>query len=95
MTSLGAWTVPGAAQNRVFYVDHAGGSDASDGRSPETAWKHGPGDPASLGASRRLKLLPGDEVRFRGGVRYQFGGASDCAPPVEPYVPPVEPPVYK
>lgn len=31
----------------------------------------------------------------RGGVRYQFGGAGDCAPPVEPYVPPVEPPVYK
>lgn len=31
----------------------------------------------------------------RGGVRYQFGGTSDCGPAPEPYIPPVEPPVYK
>ena len=79
VTSLGAWPVPGAAQSRVFYVDYAGGSDAADGRSPETAWKHGPGDPASVGASRRLKLLPGDEVRFRGGVRYRGSMLPDAA----------------
>ena len=30
----------------------------------------------------------------RAGLRYQFGGANNCAEP-EPYVPPVEPPVYK
>ena len=30
----------------------------------------------------------------RAGLRYQFGGANSCAEP-EPYVPPVEPPVYK
>jgi len=27
----------------------------------------------------------------RGGLRYQFGGQSDCAPPPEPYVPQPEP----
>ena len=27
----------------------------------------------------------------RGGLRYQFGGQSDCAPPPEPYVPEPEP----
>ncbi|PSM19036.1 MULTISPECIES: outer membrane protein [Nitratireductor] len=37
-----------------------------------------------------------DVHEVRGGLRYQFGGSSRCAPPPQVYEPiPVEPPVYK
>lgn len=64
---------PAAAQTspRIFYVDFDKGSDSADGRSPATAWKRGPWDPEATGANRRLALLPGDTIRFKGGVRYR------------------------
>lgn len=62
---------PALAQSRTFYVDADGGSDSADGRSPATAWKFGPWDVRSAGAARRLALLPGDTVLFKGGVRYR------------------------
>lgn len=62
---------PAVAQGRIFYVDFQSGDDKADGRSPATAWKRGPWDPGSAGAARRLALLPGDQFRFKGGVRYR------------------------
>ena len=61
-----------AAQQRIFYIDYAGGDDAADGRSPATAWKYAPGDSRASGNAKALnkKMQPGDVLRFRGGVRY-------------------------
>ncbi len=56
---------------RNFYVDYAGGDDAADGQSPETAWKHAPGGWGSSGQAKATKLAPGDRVLFKGGVRYR------------------------
>jgi hypothetical protein len=60
-----------AEAGRTFYVDHAQGNDAADGRSAATAWKHAPGDDRAPAAIRTLVLQPGDRVLFRGGVRYR------------------------
>jgi hypothetical protein len=54
-----------------WHVDYERGSDAADGRTPETAWKRAPGDPAATGRAAAAKLLPGDTVLFRGGVAYR------------------------
>lgn len=62
---------PAAAQNRIFYIDFQSGNDAADGRSAATAWKRGPWDPEASGAPRRLAIQPGDNFRFKGGVRYR------------------------
>jgi hypothetical protein len=59
-----------AQQGRVFHVDYEKGSDAADGRTAQTAWKHAPGDPRSATAAS-LVLQPGDVVRFRPGSRYR------------------------
>lgn len=66
-----ASAMPAIAQNRIFYVDYQSGSDAADGLSPGTAWKHAPGDAQATGVVKKQKLQPGDHVRFRGGVRYR------------------------
>jgi len=62
----------GWAWSAVYYVDYAGGNDEAAGTSAETAWKHAPGDANATGQPSETKLQPGDEVRFKGGVRY-FG----------------------
>ena len=62
---------PASAQGRIFYIDYQGGDDSADGRSTATAWKRGPWDAKSTGAARRLAIQPGDQFRFRGGVRYR------------------------
>jgi parallel beta-helix repeat protein len=56
---------------RVFHVDYDGGSDERDGRSPQQAFRHAPGDPAAGGSAAGVSLQPGDTVRFKGGVRYR------------------------
>ena len=60
------------AEQRIFYIDHAGGNDAADGRSPAAAWKYAPGDSRATGNAKALnkKFQPGDVLRFKGGVRY-------------------------
>lgn len=63
--------LPAAAQSRNFYIDYEAGNDGADGLSPSTAWRHAPGDAAATGNAKRLKLQPGDQVRFKGGVRYR------------------------
>ncbi|MCH2176848.1 MAG: right-handed parallel beta-helix repeat-containing protein [Lentisphaeria bacterium] len=55
-----------------YYIDHATGSNDADGLTPETAWKHCPGDKQARGIPANIKLQPGDVVTFKGGVRY-FG----------------------
>ena len=63
--------LPALAQNRIYYVDYDSGSDDADGLSPATAWKHVPGDPESPTPFRWKQLKAGDQVRFKGGVRYR------------------------
>lgn len=73
---LAGGAVPAMAQAasppRIFHIDYAGGNDAADGLSPATAWKHAPGDSNATGKAAALnrKFLPGDVLRFKGGVRY-------------------------
>ncbi len=77
-----ASALPAAAQNRIYYVDFDSGNDAADGLSPATAWKHAPGDALGTDNPKKLKLQPGDHVRFKGGVRYR-GQLSPKAPGTE------------
>lgn len=61
------------ASARDYYVDYENGDDSRDGRTPQTAWKHAPGDnlaPATA-SHQRLTLQPGDRLLFKGGVRYR------------------------
>lgn len=55
----------------TYYVDGATGSDAANGRSSQTAWKHAPGDPKATQQAVSVRLKPGDAVLFRGGVPYR------------------------
>jgi hypothetical protein len=68
---LGAPARAQAPGGRIFHVDFAGGSNAADGLSPATAWKHSPGDTAADGRPAAVQLRGGDIVRFRGGVVYR------------------------
>lgn len=55
----------------IYYVDYASGSDDAAGTSPNKPWRHAPGDIEASGQPKAIKLLPGDIVRFRGGVAYR------------------------
>lgn len=68
---LAASTLAGPAAGKIYYVDYQNGSDSADGLSPATAWQHAPGDTVAPAKILRLALQPGDQVRFRGGVRYR------------------------
>jgi hypothetical protein len=54
----------------TYFVDFASGSDAANGRSQATAWKHAPGDPNAAASAAAVALAPGDVVVFKGGVHY-------------------------
>ncbi|WP_269539326.1 right-handed parallel beta-helix repeat-containing protein [Cerasicoccus fimbriatus] len=54
-----------------YYIDYTGGSDTADGTSPQSAWKHSPGDKNATGNPKAAELKPGDIVTFKGGVQYQ------------------------
>ena len=54
----------------TYFVDFAAGSDAADGKSQGTAWKHAPGDANATGVVAAATLVPGDVVLFKGGVPY-------------------------
>lgn len=62
---------PSAHPATTYFVDFAAGSDAADGRSPETAWKRAPGDSRAGPGPRSVRLKAGDTVLFRGGVAYR------------------------
>lgn len=56
----------------TYYVDFSGGDDQSDGLTPQTAWKHSPGDRNATGNPGTVELQPGDTIVLKGGVPY-FG----------------------
>jgi len=53
-----------------YFVDYSAGSDSNDGLSTSTPWKHCPGDTAATGVPLATVLMPGNVVRFKGGVTY-------------------------
>jgi hypothetical protein len=53
-----------------YFVDFASGSDAADGTSRTTPWKHSPGDANATGVASTTHLTAGDVVLFKGGVPY-------------------------
>lgn len=55
----------------VYYIHYTNGNDLADGATPGTPWQHAPGDPEATGKPLAAKLLPGDVVRFAGGVPYR------------------------
>lgn len=71
MLLLAACAPAGAEGGTTWHVDFAGGDDRRDGRTPQTAWKHAPGDEAATGEPARVTLKPGDRVLFRAGVPYR------------------------
>jgi hypothetical protein len=54
----------------TYHVDFAGGSNTADGLTPQTAWKHSPGDPNATDNPKSAVLAPGDTLLFKGGVAY-------------------------
>ncbi len=56
-----------------YYIDYDNGQDTNDGATPETAWKHCPGDGNVVAGSvaAGTTLAAGDTVFFKGGVIYR------------------------
>lgn len=50
-----------------IYVDPVKGSDAADGKTPATAWRHAPGDPEATGNPASYLPQPGDRIVFAEG----------------------------
>ena len=65
-----------SASEVKYYVDCVSGSDANDGLTSTTAWKHCPGDDNAETVSAGTTLTSGDTVCFKGGVEYN--GRIDC-----------------
>lgn len=59
------------AEAADYHVNFEKGADDRDGRTPASAWKHAPGDPAAVGVPARTALGAGDRVIFAAGVRYR------------------------
>ena len=55
----------------TYYGNYATGSDTNSGTSPNSPWKHAPGDKNATGNVTNTTLVGGDEVMFAGGVVYQ------------------------
>ncbi|MEI8013183.1 MAG: hypothetical protein WCI27_12035, partial [Candidatus Omnitrophota bacterium] len=62
---------------QTYYVDFDHGNDANNGQSAALAWQHAPGDPAAQGGPAMFlqygskTLVPGDIIKFKGGVVYR------------------------
>lgn len=59
-----------SAHAATYYVDYASGSDAANGTSTGTPWKHCPGDAGATGTPLATVLAPGDTVNFNNAVTY-------------------------
>ena len=59
------------AAGATYYVDFEAGADTADGLSPQTAFKHCPGDPQAADKAGAAALQPGDTVVFKGGAVYR------------------------
>ena len=55
----------------TYYVDYETGADTNPGTSMEAPWQHSPGDTSATANPKAAKLLPGDVVKFKGGVIYR------------------------
>lgn len=62
-----------SAQAANYYVDYAGGSDAANGTTTGTPWKHLRGDVNVTAASTAATATfsAGDTIYFKGGVKYR------------------------
>lgn len=61
-----------AAPVHCYYVDFSGGSDASNGTTEGTAFKHSPGMNGATGTAASTTLVAGDGVILKGGVTWDF-----------------------
>jgi len=59
------------ANAATYYVDFESGDNSAVGTSPDTAWKHAPGDSKATANPASLRLQPGDTVLFKGRVVYR------------------------
>lgn len=59
------------ADAATYYVDYVAGNDSAAGTTPTTPWQHAPGDADATANAASTRLIPGDIVRFRGGVSYR------------------------
>jgi hypothetical protein len=73
VAAVTAWALFGAsvANAAIYHVDFEGGADTATGLTPQAAFKHAPGDRAATDAAKAVKLAPGDQVLFKGGVIYR------------------------
>jgi len=63
----------GITFSAVYYIDFSSGSDSNNGTTTSTPWKHCPGDSNASGLAAATKLMGGDTVNFKGGVKYKGG----------------------
>jgi hypothetical protein len=53
-----------------YYVDYDAGSDAANGTTTGTPWKHCPGDSNATGNAASTTPISGDTIKLKGGVYY-------------------------
>ncbi len=70
LTAALALFVSSTIASTTYYVDFTDGDNTADGRSPQAAWKHAPGDSNATDGPADVELGPGDKVMFKGGVPY-------------------------
>lgn len=63
--------IAASANATVYYCDFATGSDANNGTSTSTPWKHLPGDASATGTPAGL-TVNGDTFYLKGGVTYNI-----------------------
>ncbi len=64
------FVVSGTCYGSLYYIDYKGGNDGFDGSTPQSAWRHCPGDGKAEKNAGRARLAPGDRVLFKGGTSY-------------------------
>ena len=71
MVLAGSLARGGPAEAADYHIDSEKGDDRRDGLSPESAWRHAPGDSNATGRPATTVLRPGDSLLFASGVRYR------------------------
>lgn len=65
-----AFSVASQCLAATYYIDYESGNDTADGRSPQSAWKHSPGDSNATAKPSSIQLQPDDRIHFKGGITY-------------------------
>ncbi len=73
VSAAGVLVLTGILQAATYHVDFDAGADDRDGLTPGKAFKHAPGDAQAKAVAAKVKLVPGDVVKFKGGVVYRGG----------------------